>query len=210
MTGVALPHWLLVRAVRRGALAAAVIMAATSSVAGERPDCGCRSQLGGPAGACGSVRDFVTGEPIRGARVSFGAGSAGSTDERGCYDVRGSFSEPCGAIDCRYDVFVSAPSYESYSIGGYQNYFPVVFNFRLARLAALACSGDCDADRMVTVNELVCSVEEALRPGRGCDCADADEDGRVRIDEIVTGIGNALRGCADCPTAQFGYCATPF
>jgi hypothetical protein len=193
-----------------GMFAATVVIAVVTAAAGEPPDCDCYSQLGGPAGACGSVRDFVTNAPIIGAQVSFGTGSPGPTDERGCYDVRGPFSGPCGAIDCGYDVFVSAPGYESYSVHGYQNYFPVGFDFRLARLAALACSGDCDDDRVVTVNELVCSVEEALRPGRGCDCADADEDGLVRIDEIMTGIGNALRGCADCPTAASGHCATAF
>lgn len=209
MTAVAMPVRLLARAIHSfGALAVTALIAVATAGAADPPDCDCRSQLGGPAGACGSVRDFISNAPIAGAQVSFGAGSAGPSDERGCYDVRGAFSEPCSAIDCRYDVFVSAPGYESSSIGGYQNYFPVVFHFRLARLTSLACSGDCNADRVVTINELICSVEEALRPGRGCDCADADEDGRVRIDEIMTGIGNALRGCADCPTGQSGYCAS--
>ena len=60
-----------------------------------------------------------------------------------------------------------------------------------------ACSGDCNEDGQVTVDELVRAVGAALEEPVPLACwqADTSGDGRVSVDEIVRGVRGALSGC---------------
>jgi len=60
------------------------------------------------------------------------------------------------------------------------------------------CTGDCNGDGMVTIDELLTGVEIALgeRPLDACLVFDADRDGTVTIDEILAAANNALTGCS--------------
>jgi hypothetical protein len=59
------------------------------------------------------------------------------------------------------------------------------------------CVGDCSADNVVAVNELVLGTNIALEraPLSQCPVFDADGDGRVEVNELVTGVNNLLREC---------------
>ena len=61
------------------------------------------------------------------------------------------------------------------------------------------CIGDCNRNRMVTVDELVTGVAIALdlRPAADCAAFDGNEDARVSIDELVDAVGAALEGCPE-------------
>lgn len=63
-----------------------------------------------------------------------------------------------------------------------------------------ACSGDCNGDGRVGVDELVRGVNIALRLAEVDLCAamDRNDDGQIGINELVTAVGNALEGCP-CP-----------
>jgi CSLREA domain-containing protein len=62
---------------------------------------------------------------------------------------------------------------------------------------AIACTGDCNGDREVTVDEVITMVNNALDGVVTADCAAADPntDGEVTIDEILTAVNNLLDGC---------------
>ena len=68
--------------------------------------------------------------------------------------------------------------------------------------AAASCTGDCDGDGAVTINELLVGVNIALGSARVGACAsfDSSGEGEVTIDEILTAVNNALNGCALTPT----------
>jgi len=59
------------------------------------------------------------------------------------------------------------------------------------------CTGDCDGDGMVTVNEIVTALNIGLgaRPITDCPAADSGGDGSVTVDEIVAALNFALNGC---------------
>lgn len=59
------------------------------------------------------------------------------------------------------------------------------------------CTGDCNQDGRVTVDEIVTLVSIALGTISldGCLAADGNRDGRVTVDEIVTAVSNGLSGC---------------
>ncbi len=59
------------------------------------------------------------------------------------------------------------------------------------------CTGDCNRDLQVTVDELVTGVNIALGmlPVTSCEAFDPDNSGSVTVDEIVTAVNNALNGC---------------
>lgn len=65
-----------------------------------------------------------------------------------------------------------------------------------------ACSGDCDLDGAVTVDELVRGVNIGLGIVPFDDCPQFDRDGSetVSVDEIITAVQNALNGCTAGPT----------
>jgi len=62
---------------------------------------------------------------------------------------------------------------------------------------ALSCIGDCNANRAVTIDEILLGVNIALgqRPVEDCVAADRDGSGSVTIDEILTAVHAALQGC---------------
>ena len=60
-----------------------------------------------------------------------------------------------------------------------------------------ACTGDCNEDGLVTVDELVKGVNIALSllPVTDCTAFDRNGDGTVTVDELVTAVNAALTGC---------------
>lgn len=60
-----------------------------------------------------------------------------------------------------------------------------------------ACIGDCNADGMVTVDELLQGVNIALgnAPTTGCGALDTNNDGEVTINELLAAVNAALNGC---------------
>ena len=62
---------------------------------------------------------------------------------------------------------------------------------------AVACVGDCNADGVVAVDELVRGVTIALGAGTAgaCIAMDPDRSGAVGVDELVFSVGAALHGC---------------
>lgn len=63
--------------------------------------------------------------------------------------------------------------------------------------AGQSCSGDCDGDGDVGINELIISVNVALGNFSVSECtlADFDRNGRVSIGELIRAVGSALDGC---------------
>jgi hypothetical protein len=59
------------------------------------------------------------------------------------------------------------------------------------------CTGDCDGDGGVTINELITGVNLALGGSAASTCAafDANGDGEVTIDELLVAVNRALNGC---------------
>ena len=62
-----------------------------------------------------------------------------------------------------------------------------------------ACTGDCDGDGQVAINEAVRGVNIALGNAPVADCAqfDANADGTVAVNELIAAVANVLDGCAD-------------
>jgi hypothetical protein len=60
-----------------------------------------------------------------------------------------------------------------------------------------ACTGDCNDDNNVTVDELVRGVNIALGTADldTCPSFDTSEDGQVTVNELVRAVNNALTGC---------------
>ena len=66
----------------------------------------------------------------------------------------------------------------------------------------VACVGDCSADGVVTVDELLTMIDIALgqQPVTSCDAGDLSRDGQISVDEVITAVGFALSGCPQGPT----------
>lgn len=65
-----------------------------------------------------------------------------------------------------------------------------------------ACTGDCDGDNSVHVDELIRLVRAALElEPATCPAADSDGNTRITVDEIVQSVDRALRGCESFPLA---------
>jgi hypothetical protein len=62
---------------------------------------------------------------------------------------------------------------------------------------ASTCPGDCNGDRVVSVNELVLGVDIALdlAPLADCPALDANDDGEAGIEDVVGAVGSAVDGC---------------
>lgn len=71
--------------------------------------------------------------------------------------------------------------------------------------AKAQCTGDCNADGRVTVDELVTLVGAALGPGSATTCAagDSNLDDRIGRGEIIAAAGDALTGCSLRRTYDF-------
>jgi cytochrome c peroxidase len=69
--------------------------------------------------------------------------------------------------------------------------------------ATASCSGDCNLDGSVTVNELVTGVSIALGTAAlaACVAADADGDGVVAVNELVAAVNRALGVCPAPPSS---------
>lgn len=72
-----------------------------------------------------------------------------------------------------------------------------------------ACTGDCNTDGHVTVDEILTMVNVVLgnTPVCACDAGDANHDGEITVDEILAAVNNALNGCqtsAPPPTLVHG------
>ncbi len=61
------------------------------------------------------------------------------------------------------------------------------------------CVGDCNADGLVTVDELLNGVSIAVtaEPLDRCPQLDFDRNGAVTVNELVKAVNNALKGCND-------------
>ena len=59
------------------------------------------------------------------------------------------------------------------------------------------CTGDCNLDRAVTVDELIAAVNVGLESTSlaACVVADANGDGTVAINELIAAVNAALNGC---------------
>lgn len=66
-----------------------------------------------------------------------------------------------------------------------------------ATAASAACSGDCNGDRVVAINELVLGVNIALgnQAVAACRAFDGNGDGGVAINELIAGVRSALGAC---------------
>lgn len=69
-----------------------------------------------------------------------------------------------------------------------------------ATVALPVCVGDCNLNRVVTVNELVLGVNISLERDVLAQCLpfDPDGDGKVEVNELVQGVNNSL---GMCPTS---------
>jgi hypothetical protein len=65
---------------------------------------------------------------------------------------------------------------------------------------APSCGGDCDANQLVTIDELIAAISIALgeRPMQACGAADLDSDGYLAASDVIAAVNHALHGC---PTA---------
>jgi len=75
---------------------------------------------------------------------------------------------------------------------------------------AQVCTGDCNGNHVVAINELVVGVNIALGAAsvQTCTAADRDDDGAVSIAELVAAVTNALRGCPATATPTASATAT--
>src|SRR5262245_23207769 len=66
------------------------------------------------------------------------------------------------------------------------------------------CTGDCDGDGSVGINELITGVNISLGNAQldTCDVFDADENGRADIYELIAAVGNSLNGCTAGPPSK--------
>jgi len=64
-------------------------------------------------------------------------------------------------------------------------------------LAAALCTGDCNRDGVVTIDELLTMVNVALGnvSVTACEIGDLNHDSLITVDEILTGVDNTLAGC---------------
>jgi hypothetical protein len=66
------------------------------------------------------------------------------------------------------------------------------------------CVGDCNGNRVVSIDELVTAVNIALGSANVavCPAADPSHSGMVTVDELVVAVAQALRGCPLVPTSS--------
>lgn len=61
---------------------------------------------------------------------------------------------------------------------------------------SVICSGDCNGDGSVTIDELLTMVNLALGSMQGCTAGDTNRDAKITIDEILAAVDKALNGCS--------------
>ncbi len=59
------------------------------------------------------------------------------------------------------------------------------------------CTGNCNGDDMVSINELIVAVNisSGSAPASACPAADRNRSGTVTIDELIAAVNNAANGC---------------
>jgi hypothetical protein len=64
-------------------------------------------------------------------------------------------------------------------------------------LCPQSCTGDCDGDGAVRVDEVITSTNVALmrRPMTDCEAIDGDKNGSASVDELVASVENLIEGC---------------
>lgn len=74
---------------------------------------------------------------------------------------------------------------------------PGVYDFLVSYSLFLTCTGDCNTDDSVTVDEIITMVNIALgnTDVSACEFGDANGDSQITVDEILTAVNNALNGC---------------
>jgi hypothetical protein len=79
-----------------------------------------------------------------------------------------------------------------------------LFGIGGAARAQDACTGDCDGNGQVAINELILGVNIALENTAvtACPVFDANSDDMVAINELITGVNNALDGCPVPPVTE--------
>ena len=86
----------------------------------------------------------------------------------------------------------------------------VALSTALAAPSGAQCTGDCNDDNQVTVDEVITGVNIALEntPLTACTAFDANQSGTVTVNEIVAAVSNALNGCSPqpTPTPSAGVC----
>jgi hypothetical protein len=78
-----------------------------------------------------------------------------------------------------------------------------IFAQRFALQGGADCSGDCNGDGVVTIDELLTAVDLALRPYPDSGCSetvfcpslDVDLDCQITVAEIIAAVNQALEGC---------------
>jgi len=80
----------------------------------------------------------------------------------------------------------------------------------LASVASAQCTGDCNDDGSVAINELIVGVNIALGSAAvsGCPSFDVNSDGSVAINELIAAVNAALNGCPATPTPEATGTAT--
>ena len=70
-----------------------------------------------------------------------------------------------------------------------------------ATVTPIPCTGDCNRDREVTINELLTMVNVALDSADVSACLAGDaKDSAITIDEILSAVNSTLTGCPPPPT----------
>jgi hypothetical protein len=74
----------------------------------------------------------------------------------------------------------------------------------MANPTGAACVGDCNADSVVAVNELIAGVNIAQGNANlaVCPAFDRDDDGMVAVNELIAGVNNLLDGCGVTPPTR--------
>ncbi|MGH3637471.1 MAG: hypothetical protein ACRDUX_00435 [Mycobacterium sp.] len=81
----------------------------------------------------------------------------------------------------------------------------------LPTLASAQCTGDCNGNGVVAINELISGVNIALGNAAvsTCTAMDANGNGAVTINELIAAVGSALNGCGTTSTPTSTSTSTP-
>jgi hypothetical protein len=119
------------------------------------------------------------------------AGSAPTTSEYDCSDTN-----PTSFGFCE----LTAPAAGTWSVLVKQISGSGLFQLTattFGETASNVCPGDCNNDGVVTVDELITSVNIALGGAdiTACRAGDLNGDGTITVDELLAAVNSALNGC---------------
>lgn len=105
-----------------------------------------------------------------------------------------------GDINNQIDAFIACNPFDADDCTATPTPTPTPIATATPGLAA--CTGDCNLDGVVTVNELIRMTNIALgvslcgaAPVAPCPAGDANGDCRITVEELVRAVGNNLNGC---------------